>query len=103
VIGGGGGGIGRAITRALAAARSAVAVADVDAHRADEAAAEVIAAGARSVALVGDVRSCEDVDGFVSDAAQGLDGLDVLSRWSEGSWPLSRQRRCTSWPTRSGI
>jgi 3-oxoacyl-[acyl-carrier protein] reductase len=78
VIGGGGGGIGQAITRGLAAAGSAVAVADVDRDRANEAAAEVAAAGATSVALTGDVRSREDVDGFVTRAAQELGGLDVL-------------------------
>jgi 3-oxoacyl-[acyl-carrier protein] reductase len=55
VIGGGGGGIGQAITRGLAAAGSAVAVADVDQDRANEAAAEVAAAGAKSVAHTGDV------------------------------------------------
>jgi 3-oxoacyl-[acyl-carrier protein] reductase len=78
VIGGGGGGIGRAITRGLAAAGSAVAVADIERDRADEAAAEVAAAGAKSVSLTGDVRSREDVEGFVSRAAQELGGLDVL-------------------------
>jgi 3-oxoacyl-[acyl-carrier protein] reductase len=78
VIGGGGGGIGRAITRGLAAAGSAVAVADIDRDRADEAAREVAAAGAESVALSGDVRSREHVEGFVSRAAEELDGLDVL-------------------------
>jgi 3-oxoacyl-[acyl-carrier protein] reductase len=78
VIGGGGGGIGRAITRALAAAGSAVAVADVDRERADEASAEVAAAGVRSVGLTGDVRSREDVEGFVTRAAHELGGLDVL-------------------------
>jgi 3-oxoacyl-[acyl-carrier protein] reductase len=55
VIGGGGGGIGRTVSGRLAAAGSAVAVADVDRGRAKEAAAEVAAAGVRSVALVGDV------------------------------------------------
>jgi 3-oxoacyl-[acyl-carrier protein] reductase len=78
VIGGGGGGIGRAITRGLASAGSAVAVADVDRDRADEAAAEVTAAGAKSVSLTGDVRSRDDIDGFVSGAAGELGGLDVL-------------------------
>jgi 3-oxoacyl-[acyl-carrier protein] reductase len=78
VIGGGGGGIGRAITRGLAHAGSAVAVADADRERAEEAAAEVAAAGARSVSLSGDVRSREDVEGFVQRAAQELGGLDVL-------------------------
>ena len=78
VIGGGGGGIGRAITRGLAAAGSGVAVADIDRDSADEAAAEVAAAGARSVSLSGDVRSRDDVERFVSHAAQELGGLDVL-------------------------
>jgi 3-oxoacyl-[acyl-carrier protein] reductase len=78
VIGGGGGGIGRAVTRGLAAAGSAVAVADVDHDRAEEAAAEVAAAGTTSVGLTGDVRSRQDVEGFVSRAAQELGGLDVL-------------------------
>jgi 3-oxoacyl-[acyl-carrier protein] reductase len=63
VIGGGGGGIGRAITRALTAAGSAVGVADVDSERADEAAAEAAAAGTRAVGLTGDVRSPGDIDG----------------------------------------
>jgi 3-oxoacyl-[acyl-carrier protein] reductase len=78
VIGGGGGGIGRAITRALAAAGSAVAVADLDPSRADEAAAEAAAAGVTSVGLTGDVRSRADVDRFVHRAARELGGLDVL-------------------------
>jgi 3-oxoacyl-[acyl-carrier protein] reductase len=78
VIGGGGGGIGRAITRALAGAGSAVAVADVDQGRADEAAAEPVAAGARAVGLAGDVRSGADVDAFVTRAADELGRLDIL-------------------------
>ena len=78
VIGGGGDGIGREITRALAAAGSAVAVADVDRQRADEAASEATAAGVRAVGLAGDVRSGEDVDGFVRRAAAELGSLDIL-------------------------
>jgi 3-oxoacyl-[acyl-carrier protein] reductase len=76
VVGGGGDGIGRAITRAFAAAGSAVAVVDVDRQRADEAAVEAAATGAKAFALVGDVRS--DVDRLVRDAARGLGVLDVL-------------------------
>jgi 3-oxoacyl-[acyl-carrier protein] reductase len=78
VIGGGGGGIGRAITRAIAAAGSAVGVADIDQQRADEAAAEVAATGATAVGLAGDVRSGDDIDGFVRRAARELGGLDIL-------------------------
>ena len=78
VVGGGGGGIGRAITRALAAAGSAVAIVDVDPRRADEAAAEAVAAGVEAVALVGDVRSPAEIDGFVRDTARELGALDVV-------------------------
>jgi 3-oxoacyl-[acyl-carrier protein] reductase len=78
VVGGGGGGIGRAITRAFAAAGGALAVADIDRLRADEAAAEAAAAGVEALALVGDVRSHADVDRIVSDAASELGSLDIL-------------------------
>jgi 3-oxoacyl-[acyl-carrier protein] reductase len=78
VVGGGGGGIGRAISGRLAAAGSAVAVADIDPARADEATAEAEAAGARSVALVGDVRLRGSAEAFVDQAADALGGLDVL-------------------------
>lgn len=78
VVGGGGSGIGRAITRALATAGGNVAVADIDRERAEEAAAEAAAAGVKTFALTGDVRSGDDVDRFVGDAARELGGLDVL-------------------------
>jgi 3-oxoacyl-[acyl-carrier protein] reductase len=78
IIGGGGEGIGRAITRGLARAGSAVAVADADPERAKEAAAEIAAAGATSIGLSGDVRSHVDIDRFVQHAARELGGLDVL-------------------------
>jgi len=78
VVGGGGGGIGQAISRRLAAAGSAVAVADIDRGRADEAAAEAEAAGAPSVALVGDVGVRGSAEALVHDAANALGSLDVL-------------------------
>jgi 3-oxoacyl-[acyl-carrier protein] reductase len=78
VIGGGGGGIGRAITRAFAGAGSALAVADIDRQRADEAAAEAGAVGVEALALVGDVRARVDVDRIVGDAARELGALDIL-------------------------
>src|SRR6266487_5033249 len=78
VIGGGGGGIGRAITRGLGAAGAAIAVADIDRERAEEAAAEVAATGTKAISLTGDVRSREDIDSLVIRAVQELGGLDVL-------------------------
>jgi 3-oxoacyl-[acyl-carrier protein] reductase len=74
VIGGGGGGIGRAVTRKLGGAGSAVAVADVDAERAEEAAAELTDA----VALTADVRAPGSLDDLVTHAARELGGLDIL-------------------------
>ncbi len=78
ILGGGGGGIGRAITQGLAAAGAAAAVADLDGERADEAAAEAVSAGTKAVGLTDDVRSREDVDGLVAGAVQELGGLDIL-------------------------
>lgn len=78
VVGGGGEGIGRAITRAFASAGSAVAILDVDPNRAHEAAAEAGAAGVQAVALVGDVRSASAIESFVDEAAGELGALDVL-------------------------
>ena len=74
MIGGGGGGIGREITRKLGAAGSSVAVADVDIERANEAAAELTDA----VALTADVREPGALDELVTRAADELGGLDVL-------------------------
>jgi 3-oxoacyl-[acyl-carrier protein] reductase len=78
VLGGGGGGIGRAITRAFATAGSALAVVDIDPRRADEAAAEATTAGIKAIALVGDVRSRTDIERVVADAGRELGALDIL-------------------------
>lgn len=78
VIGGGGEGIGRAISRAFATAGAAVAVADIDPERARDAAKELTEAGARAVPLTGDVRSRPAVDGFVADTVAGFGRLDTL-------------------------
>ena len=78
VIGGGGEGIGRAISRSFAAAGAAVAVADVDPERARVAVDELVGAGGRAVALAGDVRSVADVDEFVGRASSEFGRLDTL-------------------------
>ena len=78
IVGGGGGGIGRAIVRAFAVAGSALAIVDVDRQRADEAAAEAGELGVDAIPLAADVRSRAEIDGFVSDAHRELGGLNVL-------------------------
>ena len=77
VVGGGGAGIGRAITEAYAAQGAAVAVADVDRGRAEEAADAVRRAGRPAAALVGDVRSTADVDAIVEELLRLLSVVQV--------------------------
>lgn len=76
VIGGGGAGIGRAITRAFAAAGARVAIADVDERRAREAADEL---GERGRPLTVDVRSPHDLALMVDESMDWLGGLDVVA------------------------
>lgn len=78
IIGGGGGGIGRAIVRAFGTEGATIAVADIDLDRAAEAADEMAAAGATASALAGDVRSREQLEALVTGAVERLGGLDVL-------------------------
>lgn len=78
VIGGGGDGIGRAISRAFASAGAAVAVADVDSVRSHDAVEELIGSGARAHSLVGDVRSRSTVDAFVAATIAEFGRLDTL-------------------------
>lgn len=78
ILGGGGEGIGRAITRSLSAEGSIVAVADVDPARAAEAADEVRARGATAFAVSGDVRSRADIDAMITAVVEQCGGLDTL-------------------------
>ncbi|MEU4196510.1 SDR family oxidoreductase [Kribbella sp. NPDC026611] len=78
VIGGGGGGIGRAITGAFGNEGAAVVVADVDLARATEAADALGEQGATAYPVSGDVRSAGDIDAMIQTAVDKLGGLDVL-------------------------
>lgn len=78
VIGGGGAGIGRAITRRFAAKGAALAVADLDPERAEAACDELRGQGRRTVPISGDVRIREEVEGMVATAARELGRLDAL-------------------------
>jgi 3-oxoacyl-[acyl-carrier protein] reductase len=78
VIGGGGGGIGRAVSAAFGAEGAAVTVADIDLGRAEEAAEALRQRGATAYAVTGDVRSLQDVEAMVAGAVENLGGLDVL-------------------------
>jgi len=78
VIGGGGGGIGRAVSEAFGAEGAAVTVADIDLSRAEEAAEGLRQQGATAFAVTGDVRSLQDVEAMVAVAVEKLGGLDIL-------------------------
>jgi 3-oxoacyl-[acyl-carrier protein] reductase len=78
VIGGGGGGIGAAITEAIAAAGSDLAVVDVDEARAAEAARRATDLGRRGVPVVADIRDGVQIEAAVAAARDGLGGIDVL-------------------------
>ncbi|MEU8180782.1 SDR family oxidoreductase [Micromonospora sp. NPDC049044] len=78
IVGGGGEGIGREISRAFASAGAAVAVADIDSRRAHEAVDELVQSGAHARALAGDVRSKSAVAEFVDATVAEFGRLDTL-------------------------
>lgn len=78
VIGGGGGGIGRAVTGAFGNEGASVVVADIDPDRAAEAAEAVVRSGGTAYPISGDVRSPADIQAMIAGAVERLGGLDVL-------------------------
>ncbi len=78
VVGGGGEGNGRAITRELARWGAAVAVVDIDPLRAAEAADEIVSQGGQSVGITADVRDSGAGDQMVAETVEALGGVDVL-------------------------
>jgi 3-oxoacyl-[acyl-carrier protein] reductase len=78
VIGGAGVANGGAISRSLADAGAAVAVADLDLARAEALAKDLAAAGRTATALAVDVRSAASVEAALSTTVERLGGLDGL-------------------------
>jgi 3-oxoacyl-[acyl-carrier protein] reductase len=78
VIGGGGGGIGRAISLTLAEAGADLAVVDISEERAKEVADAAADLGVAAVPVIADVTVADDMDRVVRDSWAALDGLDVL-------------------------
>lgn len=75
---GGGGGIGRAIALRLAEAGADVAIFDIFAERAEEAAARVREQGRRAIAIAGDVMDSDALRSGIDRAAAEFGGLDIL-------------------------
>ncbi len=78
LVTGGGLGIGRAISGALAREGAAVTVLDLKAELADTAAEEIRAAGGQAVAAVGNVARKADVEAAVALAAETFGPVDIL-------------------------
>jgi len=78
IVGGGGNGIGRSITRGVAKAAGTVAIVDIEPTRAEEAAEEIVDLGGTAVGLSGDVRQAGDVERLVTETVEALGGIDVL-------------------------
>ncbi len=78
LVTGGGEGIGRAIALALAAAGAAVVVNDLNPDRADRIAAEIVAAGGRSLAWQADVSNRFQVGSMIEAGRDAFGRLNLL-------------------------
>jgi 2-hydroxycyclohexanecarboxyl-CoA dehydrogenase len=79
VVTGGGGGMGGGITRLFAAAGATVVCNDIDAELANAAVADVMAAGGKAVAVIGDIREPATIARLKETALEVGEGrVDVL-------------------------
>jgi len=78
IVTGGGGGIGRATSLALAARGASVLVVDLDERAAEETAAAVAAAGGTASAIRVDVTDAEAVAGYVAECEGRYGGVDAF-------------------------
>jgi NAD(P)-dependent dehydrogenase (short-subunit alcohol dehydrogenase family) len=75
---GGGGGIGRAIAIRLAEAGADVAIFDIIAERAEEAAERVCGSGRRALPITGDVMDAGALNAAIAETAETFGRLDIL-------------------------
>jgi 2-hydroxycyclohexanecarboxyl-CoA dehydrogenase len=78
VVTGGGGGIGRAISTALASAGAHVVVAEIDAERAMETERMIVEAGGAAQAMVVDVTERSDVERLAVETLRANGQVDIL-------------------------
>jgi NAD(P)-dependent dehydrogenase (short-subunit alcohol dehydrogenase family) len=87
LVTGGTGGIGKATAAGLAALGARVAITGRDRRRAEEAAADILAAGGPEVEVfVADMSSQAEVRRLAADVLEALPGLDVLVNNVGGFW-----------------
>jgi NAD(P)-dependent dehydrogenase (short-subunit alcohol dehydrogenase family) len=88
LVTGGGQGIGRALTLALAQAGADVAIADILLPAAQQVATEIQALGQRGLAIHVDVTQSESVRAMVETCQETLGGLDILIN-NAGIFPIA--------------
>jgi 3-oxoacyl-[acyl-carrier protein] reductase len=84
---GGGGGLGRAIAKALAFEGGRVAVGDIDAGAANRSVQEMVAAGAEALGLVWDLADLAAIETNVSTIERRFGSVDVLVNITGGPPP----------------
>jgi NAD(P)-dependent dehydrogenase (short-subunit alcohol dehydrogenase family) len=78
IVTGGGRGIGREIAHVLAGAGARIAVVDIDASSSADAAAELVAQGARAQAIEADVADIGSVEAMVDTTLSAFGHVDIL-------------------------
>jgi 3-oxoacyl-[acyl-carrier protein] reductase len=84
---GGGGGLGRAISKVLAGEGAYVAVADIDSNAVAETEAALAAIGGKSIGLVWDIADLSQIDAQVSKIESKLGPVDILVNITGGPPP----------------
>jgi len=85
IVTGGAGWIGRAIAKRLAAEGAAVAIADVNQELAQGIADEIMAAGAKAVAIEVDICNYDSVQAMAETAVKEFGAIDILVNGAGGS------------------
>jgi 3-oxoacyl-[acyl-carrier protein] reductase len=85
----GGGGLGRAIAKALAAEGAKVAVAGIGAKSIAATEAELAAIGVKSIGLIWDLSDLAQIDGHISKIERELGPVDILANNTGGPPPTS--------------
>lgn len=97
VAGGGGAGIGAAVSRILAASGAAVLVVDIDPSAARKVCDQIAADGGRAVPLVADLLESASADAIVRAALEAFGRIDVLATVAGGMTAHAEFRPLAEW------
>ncbi|MBO0730589.1 MAG: SDR family oxidoreductase [Acidimicrobiaceae bacterium] len=99
LVAGGGGGIGEATSRILAAAGATVAVVDNDGDAAERISKRIVSSGGRALPVVADLREEKACAGAVERVVSEFGGIDVLTNVAGGMSRHAPWRPVHEWPT----